>query len=126
MYVNNTNFLPPVASGPPRMFRITLMTTTSLSFSWQAPTVTNGGLTGYTLSCQPELPVGIPSPSILTPGSTMITAELGSLFPGVRYNCSISATNRAASSDPVHAVGNTTESGDDSSLFEGSLVIIQF
>ena len=95
------------------MFRITLITTMSLSFSWQAPTVTNGGLTGYNLSCQPELPAGIPSPSILTPGPTMNTAELGSLFPGVRYNCSIVAMNTAGSSGPVHDVGTTPETGNE-------------
>ena len=111
--VNNTNFLPPVAPGPPRMFRITLMTTTSLRFSWQAPTMTNGELTGYNLSCQPELPADIPSPSILTPGNTMNTAELGSLSPGVRYNCSIVANNSAGSSNPVHAIGTTTETGNE-------------
>ena len=89
------------------------MTTTSLSFSWQAPTVTNGELTGYNLSCQPELPVDIPSPSFLTPGNTMNTAELGNLSPGVRYNCSIVANNSAGSSDPVHAIGTTTETGNE-------------
>ena len=110
--VNNINLFP-IASGLPRMFRVTLRTTTSLSFSWQAPTVTNGRLTGYNLSCQPELPADIPSPSIFTPGPTMNTAELGSLFPGVRYNCSIVAMNTAGSSDPVHAIGNTTETGNE-------------
>ena len=75
--------------------------------------MTNGALTGYNLSCQPELPVDIPSSSILTPGPTMNTAELGSLFSGVIYNCSIMAMNRAGSSDPVHAVGNTTETGNE-------------
>ena len=104
-------FPPFVAPEPPRMFQITSVMTNRLSFSWQTPAVTNGVLIGYQLSCQPLLPVGTPSPSILTPGSTMITAELGSLFPGVRYNCSIVARNTAGSSDPVHAVGTTTETG---------------
>ena len=110
--VNNTNFLPPVAPGPPRMFRITLMTTTSLSFSWQAPAIINGILTGYQLSCQPLLQ-GIPSPTIPSPGPTVNTAVLPDLFPGVRYNCSIVARNSARPSDPVHAVGTTTETGNE-------------
>ena len=122
--VKNTTFLPPVAPGLPRMFRVTLMATTSLSFSWQAPTVTNGALTGYNLSCKPGLPADIPSPSVLTPGPTMNTAELGRLSPGVRYNCSIVANNSAGSSDPVHAIGTTTETGNET-LFESSIVIIQ-
>ena len=93
------------------MFQITSVTTISLSFSWRAPTVTNGVLTGYQLSCQPELLAGIPSPPFLTPGPTVNTAMLPNLSPGVKYNCSIVASNIAASSDPVYAVGTTTEIG---------------
>ena len=93
------------------MFQITSVTTTSLSVSWQAPAVTNGILTGYQLTCQPELPVGIPSPPTLTPGPTVNTAVLPNLSPGVSYNCSIVANNSAGSSDPVYAVGTTTETG---------------
>ena len=103
--------VPLVAPNPPEMFQITSVTTTSLSFSWQTPTITNGVLTGYQLSCQPELQ-GIPSLyQNLTPGPTMNTAELPDLFSGVRYNCSIVANNSAGSSDPVYAVGTTTEAG---------------
>ena len=93
------------------MFQITSVTTTTISFSWQAPTVTNGILTGYQLSCQPELPTGIPSPPTLSPGPTVNTAMLPNLSPGVRYNCSIVASNSAGPSDPVYAVGTTTETG---------------
>ena len=105
-------FPSPVVSGPPRMFQITLVTTTSISLSWQAPTVTIGVLTGYQLSCQPELPTGIPSPPTLSPGPTVNTALLPNLYPGVRYNCRIMASNSVGgSSDPVYAVGTTTETG---------------
>ena len=104
-------FLPSVAPGPPRMFQITSVTTTSISFSWQAPAVTNGILTGYQLTCQPELPTGIPSPPTLRTGSTVNTAMLSNLFSGVRYNCSIVARNSEGPSDPVYAVGTTTETG---------------
>ena len=100
----------PVAPGPPEMFQITLMTTTSLSFSWQAPAVLNGVLTGYQLSCHSSLQ-GIPSPQNLTPGPTVNTAVLPNLSPGVRYNCSIMASNSAGRSDPVYAIGTTTETG---------------
>ena len=101
----------PAAPGPPRMFQITSVTTTSISFSWLTPTVTNGVLTGYQLFCQPELPVGIPTPPTLSPGPTVNTAMLPNLSPGVRYNCSIVASNSAGLSDPVYAVGTTTETG---------------
>ena len=105
------SFLPPIAPEPPRMFQITSITTTNINFSWQAPAVTNGILTGYQLTCQPELPVGIPSPPTLTPGPTVHTAMLLNLSPGVRYNCSIVASNSAGLSEPVYAVGTTTETG---------------
>ena len=104
-------FPSPVASGPPRIFQTTLMTTTSLTFSWQEPVVTNGILTGYQLSCQPVPPTGIPFPPTLSPGPTVNTAVLPNLSPGVRYNCSIMASNSAGPSDPVYAVGTTTETG---------------
>ena len=104
--------LPHVAPEPPRMFQITSVTTTNISFSWQAPAVLNGVLVGYQLTCQPVLPAGIPSPPILSTGSTVNTALFPNLSPGVRYNCSIVARNSAGPSDPpVHAVGTTTETG---------------
>ena len=105
------HFLPPAAPGPPQIFQITSVTTTGLSFSWHTPAVTNGVLTGYQLSCLPELPVGISSPPTLSPGPTMNTAVLPDLFPGVRYNCSIVASNSAGLSDPVYAVDTTAETG---------------
>ena len=86
------------------------MTRNSLTFSWQTPTVINGVLTRYQLSCKPFLQ-GIPNSAILNPGPTVNTAMLPNLFPGVRYNCSIMARNSAGLSEPVHAVGNTTETG---------------
>ena len=55
--------------------------------------------------------MGIHSPLTLSPGDTEDTAELHSLFPGVRYNCIIVARNSAGSSGPVYAVGTTTETG---------------
>ena len=104
--------LPHVAPGRPQMFQITSVTTTNISFSWQAPAVLNGVLVGYQLTCQPVLPAGIPSPPILSTGSTVNMTLLPDLSPGVRYNCSIVARNSAGPSDPpVHAVGTTTETG---------------
>ena len=104
-------FSPSVAPEPPQMFQISSVTTTDISFLWQAPNVTNGMLTGYQLSCKPELLTGISSPPILSAGSTVNTTMLPNLSPGVRYNCSIVASNSAGPSDPVYAVGTTTEAG---------------
>ena len=92
------------------MFQITLVMTTSLSFSWQTPITLNGVLTGYQLSCLPLLS-GIPSPQPLTPGPTAVVDTVSGLYPGVGYNCSLVATNPAGPSDPVYSNGTTQETG---------------
>ena len=94
------------------MFRITSATTTSLSFSWQDPINPNGAITGYRLSCQ-SLLLDIPTPEPLSPGPTDRMTILVNLLPGVRYNCSIGASNGAGPSNPVYADGTTTEIGRD-------------
>ena len=98
------------APTPPWMFRLTSVMTTSLSFSWQTPMITNGVLTGYQLSCQPLLS-GIPLPQTLTPGPTAVMDTLSNLYPGVGYNCSIVARNSAGPSAPVYTSGTTLETG---------------
>jgi len=100
----------------PRIFRITAVTTTNLSFSWQQPANPNGEITGYQLSCQPLL-LGIPSPEHLSQGPTARMAVLADLHPGVRYNCSIGARNSAGLSDLVYADGTTMEIGRSIALF---------
>ena len=107
----------------PRIFRITAVTTTSLSFSWQQPTNPNGEITGYQLSCQPLL-LGIPSPEPLSPGPTARMAVLADLHPGVRYDCGIGASNSAGLSNLVYADGTTMESGRSIALFPPPFVII--
>ena len=99
------SFLAPTS---PRMFQITSVMTTSLSFSWQVPMTLYGVLTGYQLSCQPLLP-GIPSPQTLN--TTAVMAMMSGLYPGVGYNCSIVARNAAGPSDPVYISGTTQETG---------------
>ena len=98
------------APTPPRMFQITSVMTTSLSFSWQVPMTLNGALTEYQLSCQPLRP-DIPPSQMLTPGPTAVMAVLSGLYPGVEYNCSIVARNGAGPSDPVYNSGTTPETG---------------
>ena len=101
------SFLAPTS---PRMFQITSVMTTSLSFSWQTPMTLNGVLTGYQLSCQPLLP-GIPPPQTLTPGHTAVVYMVSALYPGVGYNCSLVARNSAGPSDPAYISGTTQETG---------------
>ena len=108
------------APTPPRMFRITAVTTTNLSFSWQEPANPNGVITGYQLSCQPLL-LGIPTPELLSPGPTARMAVLTDLYPGVRYNCSIAAMNSVGQSPLVYADDTTTEIGTDTYVAVASI-----
>ena len=100
------------APSPTQTFQITAVTTTGLSFSWQKPANPNGAITGYRLSCQSAL-LGIPTPEPLIPGPTAQMTILVNLLPGVRYNCSIGASNGAGPSNIVYADGTTTEIGRD-------------
>ena len=68
----------------------------------------NGVLTGYQLSCQPQLS-GIPLPQPVNTVAVMTT--LSNLYPGVGYNCSIVARNSAGPSAPVNISGTTLETG---------------
>ena len=63
----------------------------SYTCNWMAPTVTNGVLAGYELTCQPRLE-GIPSPPVLTP--SMTSATVSSLRNGVNYTCTVRARNQ--------------------------------
>ena len=58
--------------------------------NWMAPTVTNGVLAGYELSCVPQLG-GIPTPPAVTPLTT--SANVTNLRNGVNYTCTVRARN---------------------------------
>ena len=92
------------------MFHIASVTTISLNFSWQPPAVTNGRLISYQVSCQPLI-LGIPTPRTINLGPAEVTAILDNLFPGVGYNCSITARNSAGASNPIYTAGTTLETG---------------
>ena len=106
-FTNNSS-LP--APNPPEMFHIASVTTISLNFSWQPPAVTNGRLISYQVSCQPLI-FGIPIPRTINLAPAEVTAILDNLFPGVGYNCSITARNSAGASNPIYTAGTTLETG---------------
>ena len=58
--------------------------------NWMAPTVTNGVLAGYELTCKPGLEEILP-PSVLIP--LMTSATVSSLRNGVNYTCTVRARN---------------------------------
>ena len=77
--------------------------------NWMAPTVTNGVLTGYELTCVPGVE-GIPHPPSGTSSTT--SAIVSSLRNGVNYTCTVRARNEdglSLASAPTSFY--TTESG---------------
>ena len=82
----------PAPTGLPQSFTIIQRRARNMTFSWSppAPTLRNGAITGYFLSCVPE-----------TGGRNTITMQytaagtftLGGFTPAISYNCFISASN---------------------------------
>ena len=96
-----------VAPGPPTELQQTELNSTSYMFSWRAPDVTNGDLTGHVMSCDPQVDgLGIISRSV-GGGETMAT--LSGLENGVTYRCSVKAQSSAGSSPPSEPVTFTTD-----------------
>ena len=82
----------PAPSGLPESFTITQHSTRSVTFSWSppAPTLRNGVITAYFLSCVPEAGRGN---SITMQYTTAGTFTQGGFAPATSYNCFISASN---------------------------------
>ena len=81
-----------------------------MTFSWSppAPTLRNGVITGYTLSCVPE--AGRRN-TISKQYTTAGTFTLGGFTPATSYNCSISASNSLGSGPAVYMVVTTLDDG---------------
>ena len=77
-----------------------------MTFSWSppAPTLRNGVITGYSLSC---VPVAGGGNSITMQYTAAGTFTLGGFTPATSYNCSISASN-SQGSGPVSSMISTT------------------
>ena len=76
----------------------------TLSWSPPAPTLRNGVITGYFLSCVPEVGGGY---SISMQYTAAGTFTLGGFTPATSYNCSISANN-SQGNGPVSSMISTT------------------
>ena len=97
-----------VAPEPPTSLRGTQLGPTTFDFAWAAPTVTNGGITGYQLICQPKV-YGIVVPPVveINSGAT-ISATLTNLENSATYSCTVKARNAAGFSLPSVAIEITT------------------
>ena len=80
----------------------------TISYSLPALTLRNGVITGYSLSCVPE--VGARGKTtILMQYTAAGTFTLGRFTPATTYNCSISAANSQGSGPLVHRVVTTLD-----------------
>ena len=99
-----------VAAYPVEEFEVTMSSGTSLTFSWNPPSVAAQLTTGYRLTCAPLLE-GISAPNTLRLGPRNVRAAVAGLNPGVTYNCSIVTVSHEGSSQPQTLTTSTTESG---------------
>ena len=107
-YLNLLNYsLAP--TGPPRGF-LSTPGARSMTFSWSppAPTLRNGVITGYFLSC---VPVAGGGNTISMQYTAAGTFTLGGFTPFTSYNCSISASNSQGSGPATHRVVTTLDDG---------------
>ena len=83
----------PAPTGPPLGFTFTQQRSRNITFSWSppSPTLHNGVITGYFLSCVPEAGGG--GSSISMQYTAAGTFTLRGFTPATSYNCSISASN---------------------------------
>ena len=103
-------------TAPPEAFNITVINTTALDLSWDAPPEDqrNGDITNYTLSCD-EM-VGDSSLLVDTIPFPLLVAETGSVSlvydgfrPGTPITCSVRASNFAGTGPPAIETVTTLE-----------------
>ena len=79
----------------------------SFIFTWEPPSIGARLTTHYDLTCVPLIQ-RIPTPPV---PNTKISVEMGGLYSGVTYNCSISTVTAEGSSQPKHLILSTPEIG---------------
>ena len=97
----------PAPTGPPGRFIVT-PGARNMTFSWSAPapTLCNGVISGYFLSC---VPVTGGENSISMQYTAAGTFTLGGFTPATSYNCSISASNSQGSGPVTYLINTTLE-----------------
>ena len=98
----------PAPTGPPETFTVTRRRARNMTFSWSPPTPTlrNGVITGYFLSCVPE---GGGGSSISMQYTAAGTFTLRGFTPFTSYNCSVSASNSWGSGPTTYLIDTTLE-----------------
>ena len=98
----------PAPTGPPQSFTVTQRRERNMTFSWSspAPTLRNGVITGYSLSCVPETG-GLNSISMQYTAAGTFTMR--AFTPATSYNCSIFASNSQGSGPATYLINTTLE-----------------
>lgn len=84
-----------------------------LLFSWDPPSMPNGQITHYTLTCTTQLP---DTGSVLrvlniTSAGTSNQVEVSGFSPSTTYNCSLMATNVIGDSPLAYTTATTEDDG---------------
>ena len=77
-----------------------------LTFTWGPPSVTNGEINNYTLTCSPT--IGL-LPMVLQ--ATINNVTLPMFVPGTNYTCSLQASNGGGLGSPAMYTATTLEEG---------------
>ena len=109
MSILNLHFSFPAPNGPPQSFTPSAGTQ-NVTFSWSppAPTLRNGIITGYSLSCVPE---GGRESTVSMHYTQTGTFTLEGFAPATTYNCSISASNSEGMGPVAYIVVATFDDG---------------
>ena len=97
----------PAPTGPPQSFTVD-PGARNITFSWSSavPTLRDGVITGYFLSCVPEASTGN---SISMQYTAAGNFTLGGFTPATSYNCSIFASNIWGSGPAVYSMVATLD-----------------
>ena len=94
-----------------------------MTFSWSppAPTERNGIITGYSLSCVPEVGEGTTISMQYTAAGTF---TLGGFTPFTSYNCSISASNSQGSGPAIYMLVTTLDDGECTGTYINTIIYV--
>ena len=107
----NASSLTSAPTGPPLNLAVHSINSTSLTLSWESPSLThqNAAPLNYTVTCMPPATSGL-SP-LVSVFMTAGTHTLNGLTPATLYGCVVLATNLYGNSPPVNISATTKDGG---------------
>ena len=110
MPVYSILYLHPLAPEEPQNFEISVGGSSDLTFTWDSPSVTNGQIDNYTLTCSPTIDL---LPLVLE--AAVFNTTLPMFIPGTTYTCSLRASNGGGLGSPAMDTATTLEEGGQQS-----------